>query len=79
MPSWTIVKKAFTFPNEEGNWKIGQGIPRAVAIREISTMQLKKCYRKGCQLFESHVEETPKDKVSNIEYRAVLKAFEDVF
>jgi hypothetical protein len=42
-------------------------------------MQLKKCYRKGCQIFASHMEETPKDNMSNIEYYAVLKEFEDVF
>jgi hypothetical protein len=42
-------------------------------------MQLKKCYRKGCQLFATHVEETPKDKVSNTGYHAALKEFEDVF
>jgi hypothetical protein len=71
--------KAFTFLDEEGNQKIVQGIPRAVTIREISTIQLKKCYRKGCQLFAAHVEETPKDKVSSIGYHAVLKEFEDVF
>jgi hypothetical protein len=27
----------------------------------------------------AHVEETPKDKVPNIEYHVVLKEFEDVF
>jgi hypothetical protein len=42
-------------------------------------MQLKKCYRKGCQIFASHMEETPKDKVLNIEYYAILKEFDDVF
>ena len=42
-------------------------------------MQLKKCYRKGCQIFAAHIEETPKYKVSNIEDYAVLKEFEDVF
>jgi hypothetical protein len=42
-------------------------------------MQLKKCYRKGCQLFVAHVEEAPKDEVSNIGDHAVLKEFEDVF
>jgi hypothetical protein len=39
-------------------------------------MQLKKCYRKGCQLFAAHVGETPKDKLSSIE---VLKDFKYVF
>jgi hypothetical protein len=71
--------KAFTCLDEEGNQKTVQEIPRAVAIREISAMQLKKCYRKGCQLFAAHVEETPKDKVSGIGDHAVLKEFEDVF
>jgi hypothetical protein len=42
-------------------------------------MQQKKCYRKGCQIFAAHMEEAPKDKVSNIEYHVVLKDFEDVF
>jgi hypothetical protein len=42
-------------------------------------MQLKKCYKKGCQIFVAHMEEEPKDKVSNIEDHAVLKDFEDVF
>jgi hypothetical protein len=49
--------KAFTFLNEEGNPKIVQGIPRTVTVWEISTMQLKKCYRKGCQIFAAHMEE----------------------
>jgi hypothetical protein len=44
-----------------------QGIPRVVTIREISALQLKKCYRKGCQIFAAHTKETPKDKVPNLE------------
>jgi hypothetical protein len=71
--------KEFTCFNEEGNQRSIQGIPRAVTVREISTMQLKKCYRKGCQLFAAHVGETPKDKVSSIEDHEVLKEFEDIF
>jgi hypothetical protein len=42
-------------------------------------MQLKKCYRKGYQLFAAHVEEAYQDEVSSIEYHEVLKYFEDVF
>jgi hypothetical protein len=74
-----FLNKAFTCLDEQGNWKIVQGIPRSVAIREISTMQLKKCYRKGCQLFVAHVEEASKDEVSKIEDHETLKYFEDVF
>jgi hypothetical protein len=42
-------------------------------------MQLKKCYRKGCQIFAAHMEEAPKDKVQNIEDIVVLKYFEEFF
>jgi hypothetical protein len=42
-------------------------------------MQLKKCYRKGCQLFAARVEETSLDVVSNLEDHEVLKEFKDVF
>jgi hypothetical protein len=42
-------------------------------------MQLKKCYSKGCQIFATHMEEAPKDKVSNLEDHSVLKYFEHVF
>ena len=71
--------KAFTCLDEEGNQRTIQGIPRVVAIREISTMQLNKCYRKGCQLFGAHLEEESKDEVSNIEDHAILKEFKYVF
>jgi hypothetical protein len=71
--------KEFTCLDEEGNLRIVQGIPRALTIREISALLLKKCYRKGCQIFASHMEETPKERVSNIEDCAILKEFEYVF
>jgi hypothetical protein len=71
--------KKFTCLDEKGNQKIVQGIPRAVAVREISAMQLKKCYRKGYQLFASHVEEASIDAVSKIGDHDVLTEFKDVF
>jgi hypothetical protein len=71
--------KEFTCLDEEGNlWKV-QGIPREVTIREILALQLNKCYRKGCQIFAAHMEETPKDKVPNFEDYAILEDFEYVF
>jgi hypothetical protein len=65
--------------NEEGNQVTFQGIPGAIAVREISAMQLKKCYQKGCQLFAVRVEEVFQDAVSSLEDHKVLKEFEDVF
>jgi hypothetical protein len=71
--------KEFTCLDEEGNLLIFQGIPRVVTIREVSTFQLNKSYRKGCQVFVVHMEDTPKDKVSNVEDYRVLKEFADVY
>jgi hypothetical protein len=69
--------KRFTCLDEEGNHKIVQGIPRVVAVREISAMQLKKCYKKGCQLFAAHVGEASRDTVSKLEDQEVFKEFKD--
>jgi hypothetical protein len=71
--------KAFTCLDEKWNLRTIQGIPREVTLREIPALRLKKSYRKGCQIFASHMEDTPKDKVPNIEYYVVLKDFEYVF
>jgi hypothetical protein len=50
--------------DEEGKQGRIQGIPRAVVVRDISTMQLKKRFRKGCQVFAAHMEKETKDKVA---------------
>jgi hypothetical protein len=42
-------------------------------------MSLKKSFRKGCQIFASHMEEESKDKLTCIEDHLVLRDFEDVF
>jgi hypothetical protein len=42
-------------------------------------MKLKKCYRKGCQIFASPMEEASKDKVPNLDDHGVMEYFEDVF
>jgi hypothetical protein len=49
-----------------------------VVVREILAMQLKKSFRKGCQIFETHMEEAARDKVVSLEDHPVLKYFEDV-
>jgi hypothetical protein len=71
--------KSFTCLDEEGSLRMVQGIPRAITVREISALQLKKSYRKGIQIFFVQMEDTPKDKVLEIEDCVVLKEFEDVF
>jgi hypothetical protein len=71
--------KEFTYLDGKGNLSTVHGIPRVAIVREFSALQLNKSYKKGCQIYAEHMEETPKDKVSNIEYYSVLKEFEDVF
>jgi hypothetical protein len=34
-------------------------------------MQLKKSFKKGCEIFSSHMEEEAKDKVASIEDHSV--------
>jgi hypothetical protein len=40
---------------------------------------LKKCYRKGCQLFETHVEGASRDEFSRIKDHEALTEFKDIF
>jgi hypothetical protein len=56
-----------------------KGIPRPISIREISALQLKRCFRKGCQWYVTHVEETLKTKGPRLEDFSILQEFEDVF
>jgi hypothetical protein len=56
-----------------------KGIPRPIAIREISALQLKRCFRKGSQLYASHGEEPNNTKGPSLEHFLVLQEFEDVF
>jgi hypothetical protein len=71
--------KDFTCLDGEGNSRTIQGIPRPIYVREISTLQLKISFRKGCQIYETHMEETIKDKDPSLEDYLVLKEYEDVF
>ena len=40
--------KTFECMDEEGNLVVVRGIPKVISMRQISTMKLKKFYRKGC-------------------------------
>jgi hypothetical protein len=65
--------KAFTYLDEEGNLRIVQGILRVVTIIGVSALQLKKNYRKVCEVFAAHMEEEPMDKVPSVEDYTILK------
>jgi hypothetical protein len=56
-----------------------KGIPRPISIREISDLKLKRCFRKHCQLFASHMEEPSTNKSRNLEDFLVTQEFKDAF
>ena len=65
--------------DEEVNSRIVQGIRRPIYVRDISTLQLKISFRKGCHIYVAHMEDPMKDKEPSIKYHIVLKEYEDVF
>jgi hypothetical protein len=72
-------KKTFTCIDEEGQQSTVKGVPRPISIRDVSSLQLKRCFRKGCQLYATHVEEPEKTKRPNLEKFSILQEFEYVF
>jgi hypothetical protein len=49
-----------------------KGVPRPISIREISSLQLKRCFRKGFQLYATHVEEPDNTKGPILEDFSIL-------
>jgi hypothetical protein len=71
--------KTFTCIDGNGKQRTVRGVPKPISIREISALQLKICFRKGCQLYAAHVEEPYNTKGAILEDFSVLQEFEDVF
>ena len=69
----------FECMNEEGNLVVVKGIPKVISVQQVSTMQLKKFYRKGFQLYAAHILETTGGETSRLEDYQVLQEFKDVF
>jgi hypothetical protein len=59
--------KTFTCLYGYGKHSTIKGVPRPISIREISALQLKRCFRKGCQLYATHVEEPKNTKGPSLE------------
>ena len=53
--------------NEEGNLVVVKGIPKVISVRQVSTMQLKKFYRKGFQLYATQILEATNDETPRLE------------
>jgi hypothetical protein len=50
-----------------------KGIPIPIFVRDISSLQLKRCFRKCFQLYASHVEDLEKTKGLSLEDFLVLQ------
>ena len=50
-----MLQKTFECMDEEGNPRVVRGIPKGISVRQVSAMQLKKFYRKGFQLYATHI------------------------
>jgi len=71
--------KTITCLDEENKKIIIKGIQRHVSICRISAMQVKKYFRKRCQLHLGHAEELKAGEEVRIEDYLVLQEFVDVF
>jgi hypothetical protein len=72
-------RKTFTCLDGDGKHSTVKGVPRSISIRDISSLQLKRCFRKGCHLYAAHVEEPENLKGPSLEDFSVVHEFEDVF
>ena len=73
------LHKSILCTNSQGNQVKVQGIPKKVSVRQISTLQAKKCVRNGCKLFAVNIRDVDSDREQRIEDFPVLEKFKDVF
>jgi hypothetical protein len=64
--------KTFTCLDGNGKQSTMKGVPRPISIREISVLQLKRCFRKGFQLYATQVEEPKNTKWLSLKDFSVL-------
>ena len=64
--------KNFECMDEEWNPRVVRGIPMVIFVSQISSMQLRKCYRKGCKVYAAHVLEATENENIRLEDYSVL-------
>ena len=57
-----FLHKSILCTDSQGNQMKVEGIPRKVFVRQISTLQVKKCVRKGCKLFSVNIRDIESDR-----------------
>jgi hypothetical protein len=72
--------KILSYKDNFGTVRTTQGIPKLVSVRQVSAMQLKKCIRKGCQVYAIQVTNLlEKEDKPKLEDFVVLREFRDMF
>ena len=56
------LHKSILCIDNQGNQVKVQGIPKKVSVRQISSLQVKKCVRKGCKLFAVSIPDEESDR-----------------
>ena len=64
--------KNFECMDEEWNPRVVRGIPMVIFVSQISSMQLRKFYRKGCKVYAAHVLEAAENDAPKLEEFHVL-------
>ena len=74
------LHKSFDCIDEKGDYHTIKGIYQHVSIRQISYIQLKKCIRKGFQLYAIKIVDNESGELkTTMDQFPILKEFQDVF
>ena len=73
------LHKSILCTDSQGNQVKVQGIPKKVSVRKISSLQVKKCVRKGCKLFAANIRDLESEREQHIEVFPILEEFKDMF
>ena len=72
--------KILSYKDDFGTIRTAQDIPKPVSVRHVSAMQLKKCMRKGCQVYAIQVMNLlGKEDKPKLEDFVVPHEFRDMF
>jgi hypothetical protein len=73
-------KKALHYKDGCDTTRTAQGIPKPVSVRQVTTMQFKKCMGKGCQVYAIQIKNLlEKEDKPKLEDFVVLREFRDMF
>ena len=73
------LHKSILCTDSQGNQVKAQCIPKKVSVRQISSLQVNKCVRKGCNLFAVKIQDVEYGREQRIEDFPVLEKFKDMF